>query len=150
MKYARGVQITPHFNSTEFMCKCGCGQIDVDVRLVERLEILRNILGCPIYVNSGYRCRQHDINVGGSGTGTHTYGRAVDIHTDCYNAKEISEYANFLGFGGIAFITNNDIHLDNRDEGGYYDSNGNELKKWHGDERTNKDININNLILVKG
>lgn len=144
MRYARGVQITPHFNSTEFMCKCGCGMIDVSERLIERLEILRNILNTPIYINSGYRCKQHDKNVGGTGYGAHTYGIAVDIHTTKYNAKEISEYANFLNFGGIGLITDNDIHLDIRDENCYVNN------YWHGDERTGKNINIDKLKLVKG
>ena len=74
------IQISAHFNTSEFKCKCGKShEILIDSELITLLESLRtklNAKSCNIY--SGHRCSAHDKNVGGSGKGSHTQGKAVD------------------------------------------------------------------------
>ena len=36
--YDPGVVLSPHFRSSEFRCKCGCGQIRIDPDLIATLE----------------------------------------------------------------------------------------------------------------
>lgn len=131
-KYDDNVQLSQHFKSKEFRCKCGeQHDFKVDSELIEQLEKLFTALNCSkIIVTSGYRCAAHDKNVGGSGTGQHTLGNAADVC--CYgqdgqpiSSKLVSCAAQDLGFGGIANINRSYTytHLDTRTG-----------KKYFGDE----------------
>lgn len=131
-QYSDSVQISQHFNSTEFRCKCGKEHdFEVNDNLVQKFEKLYAALNCSqIIVTSGFRCVTHDKNVGGSGTGQHTLGNAADIC--CYgqdgqpiSSKTVCCKAQDIGFTGIANITAayQYTHVDVRPNG-----------KWYGDE----------------
>ncbi len=125
-------QLTPHFNVSEFRCKCG-GTHDtvINPELPEKLERLFKTLDCSaIIINSGYRCPTHSVNIGGSVNDYHTKGYAADII--CYDqsrqiisSKKVSCVAQDVGFGGIANIdgTYTATHVDVR-----------ESNYWRGDE----------------
>lgn len=130
--YNDSTQLSPHFNVQEFRCKCGQSHdILISEELIEKLEKLYAALNCSkIIVTSGYRCEQHDKNVGGSGSGQHTLGNAADIC--CYgqdgqpiSSKVVCCKAQDIGFTGIANITAayQYTHVDVRPNG-----------KWYGDE----------------
>lgn len=135
-------QLTPHFNVSEFRCKCG-GSHDtqLDSNLVDKLEKLFSALKClKIIVNSGYRCPAHDKNIGGNGYGQHTKGTAADIVCYDKNGKKISSKivccaAQDLGFGGIANIdsTYTATHVDIRTS-----------LKWYGDETVTTAYSVTN------
>lgn len=119
-------RITTHFHSTEFRCKCGCGKIYIDEKLVNNLETLFSKLNASkCIISSGYRCSKHDKNVGGSGYGQHTLGLASDcIYYDKNNnpipSKIVICVAHDLGiFKGMAKINDNYTHLDIRTSGTY-------------------------------
>lgn len=125
-------QLSPHFNVQEFKCKCGKEhEILIAKELVNKLEKLYSALNCSkIIVTSGYRCTNHDKNVGGSGYDQHTKGNAADIC--CYgqdgqpiSSKTVCCKAQDIGFGGIANITTEYkyTHVDVRTG-----------SKWYGDE----------------
>lgn len=46
------------------------------------LEPLRTAIGQPILINSGYRCKQVNMGVGGVATSHHLLGLAADINFD--------------------------------------------------------------------
>ena len=54
-------------------------------RLCVWLEVLRNKVGHPIVINSGYRSPQLNRKVGGAPTSNHLTGCAVDIRTSGYD-----------------------------------------------------------------
>ena len=126
-------QLTPHFNAHEFKCKCGQSHdFQLSDELVTKLEQLYKKLNCSkIIVTSGFRCVNHDKNVGGSGTGQHTKGNAADIC--CYgqdgnpiSSKTVCCKAQDIGFTGIANITESYqyTHVDVRTGSKWY---GNEI-----------------------
>ena len=73
------------FKEKEFACKC-CGQLpplareNVKALVSEVLDPVREKLGMPIVVNSGYRCEKHNKDVGGVRNSQHLRGEAADIH----------------------------------------------------------------------
>lgn len=73
------INVTSFFNLSELKCKCGCDLTILDCEFLECLENLRNIFGFPIKINSGYRCPQHNRNIGGAQYSYHTRGMACDI-----------------------------------------------------------------------
>ena len=122
-KYNDKTQLTEHFNVQEFRCKCGgTHDVIIDSALVNKLEQLFTALECSkIIINSGYRCANHDKNVGGNGSGQHTKGTAADIV--CYDksgnkisSKKVCCAGQDIGFGGIANIgsTYTATHVDTR------------------------------------
>ena len=119
-------QITTHFHSTEFKCKCGCGKIYIDEELVKNLEALfKKLNASKCIISSGYRCSKHDKNVGGNGYAQHTKGYAADCVYYDKGGKIIpskivvcAAYDSGL-FKGMANINSNYQHLDVRKSGTY-------------------------------
>ena len=119
-------KITTHFHSSEFKCKCGCGKIYIEKKLVDRLEkLFAKLNASKCIISSGYRCPKHDKNVGGNGKGQHTKGLACDcVYYDKNNkiipSKIVICVAYDLDcFRGIAKIDKNYTHLDIRTSGYY-------------------------------
>ena len=93
-------RLSAHFSASEFRCPC-CGEIRVSPRLTELAEALRERLGRPILVTSGYRCRRHNREVGGSPTSRHMAGRALDMAAGEAEQDEIAALAGAVGFSEI-------------------------------------------------
>jgi uncharacterized protein YcbK (DUF882 family) len=68
---------------------------------VELAESLRDRLGRPILVTSGYRCQRHNREVGGSPTSRHMAGRALDMAAAESEQGEIAAHAKAVGFTEI-------------------------------------------------
>ena len=69
---------TQNFKVSEFGCKC-CGENRIDQRVIDIAQAIRDELGVPVRVNSGYRCATHNRNVGGVKGSRHTKGLAADL-----------------------------------------------------------------------
>ena len=128
-------QLSPHFMSSEFRCKCGCGTVKLDTALVDLLERLFPALDLArINVISGYRCHAHDKAVGGRGAGSHVEGYAADVR--CYYkdgsivpssvvALTLERMGHKCGIGyrcGRVPDSSGNIHIDVKP------------RKWYGDE----------------
>ena len=118
-------QVTKHFHSTEFRCKCGCGRIKIEERLVNNMEkVFEKLNASKCIISSGYRCDSYDKKIGGF-VGQHAKGYASDCIYYDKNGKIIPSkivicvaYDLDL-FRGIAKINNNYTHLDIRSSGYY-------------------------------
>ena len=72
------------FKEKEFACKC-CGQLpplareNVKALVSVVLDPVREKLGMPVVVNSGYRCEKHNKDVGGVRNSQHLRGEAADV-----------------------------------------------------------------------
>lgn len=135
--YNDNTKLSEHFSASEFRCKCGRDhEFKVDDSLISNLEKLFSKLDCSkIIVTSGYRCVQHDKNVGGSGSGQHVEGTAADICCYGQDGKPISSKlvccaAQDIGFKGIANINTSYqyTHVDMRVNGKWY---GNEVVNYN-------------------
>ena len=102
--------LTAHFDRREFACKCGCGENRIDPDFVWLLEIARGISGCAYIITSGYRCREHDREMGGKGN--HPTGLAADIQVNgSYTRALILDGLLRAGFRRIG-IGARFIHVD--------------------------------------
>ncbi len=68
------------FKKEEFACPC-CHQNHIDDVIMTKIDKVRDKLGVPLHVNSGFRCSVHNRDVGGKTSSLHTFGKAVDIST---------------------------------------------------------------------
>ena len=76
--------LTKNFTRDEFECQCKkCEAQMIDTELVEKLQRIRDVLGVPLKITSGYRCVVHNASkaVQGSRTSKHLYGFAADWRT---------------------------------------------------------------------
>ncbi|RLF87747.1 peptidase M15 [Thermococci archaeon] len=100
-----------HFSEDEFKCPC-CGRCDMNPGFVFMLDTLREILGTPLVITSGFRCAKHNREIGGKENSAHLKGLAADIL--CVNSAhryELIKHALALGFRRIG-IGKDFIHLD--------------------------------------
>lgn len=112
------MKLSQHFDSTEFACKCGCGGMnggaDVDPRLVEVLERMRQALEVPLILSCGYRCPAHNYEVGGVSNSQHIYGKAADVQKpDGVSLARLARAAELAGADGIG-VYDWGVHVDVR------------------------------------
>lgn len=88
-------QIAKNFSKREFDSKDGSAMPDDVfcnvVKLANQLQILRDHLGKPIIINSGYRSEAHNRSVGGSPNSQHLLGKASDIRVNGMTSVEIAK-----------------------------------------------------------
>ena len=104
-------QLTKNFNLNEFVCHCGCGQNHINRVLVNKLQTIRNRVGCSLTVTSGVRCQSHNDKIGGSSTSSHVDGYAVDLKCESGLFRQIllTELTKVFVRIGIA---KNFVHID--------------------------------------
>lgn len=68
-----------HFQKKEYTCKCGCGEGDVNPRLLQMWNKVREMCGFPIVIHSGCRCSMHNRAEGGKDDSEHLTGDAWDV-----------------------------------------------------------------------
>ena len=69
---------TKNFKVSEFACH-HCGENKIDQRVIELAQSIRDEVGVPVNVNSGYRCEKHNAAVKGVKGSNHTKGLAADL-----------------------------------------------------------------------
>lgn len=92
-------------------CAC-CGQVHMNDAFMQKLDRIRERLGVPLHINSGYRCPEHNNRVSSTGeAGPHTTGRAVDIAADSRLRYLVATAALAEGMTRIG-IARTFIHID--------------------------------------
>ncbi len=93
-----------HFNRSEFLCN-HCNKAapnGMDDNLLNTLEWLRQEIGIPIQVTSGYRCPYWNTAVGGVPNSYHKKGMAVDIRPLGMNYEKFyKKCLKRFGKGGV-------------------------------------------------
>lgn len=99
-------QITENFNIKEFHCKDGARvpyeYVQNCIYIASILQLLRELLGVPIIINSAYRTYSHNLKIGGSKNSNHLKALAVDIRQNLYdNRKFYKIIEEFIALGLI-------------------------------------------------
>jgi uncharacterized protein YcbK (DUF882 family) len=102
-----------YFSEHEFDSPDAIGSgAEMDLQFVRLLDQLRQIIGTPIYINSGYRTEQHNMEVGGVPFSAHTKGLAADIRIVGNEQRYwVISKALELGFTRIG-VAKTFVHLD--------------------------------------
>lgn len=105
VEYSRRVDGFKHvgrwFRVAEFACKDGTDRIVIHPQLVQLLDAIRDKVGAPVKINSGYRTRTYNTKIGGAAKSQHVLGMAADIVVAGKTPKEIAAIAAELKAGGI-------------------------------------------------
>lgn len=118
------MKIGNYFEDYEFACKCnrhnvvdGKNVLDhvIDKRLVDVLDKIRERVGRPVYIESGYRCEDHNREVGGVPNSQHVLGTAADITVDNISIDELADIAKECGADGVGrYYGLQFVHIDVR------------------------------------
>lgn len=95
------IKISEHFKLSEFESP-DTKEVKLDPALIDKLESLRELVGQPLTINSGYRTETHNRAVGGAEHSKHRLGQAADIKLpDGLSVDEMAILAERVGFDGI-------------------------------------------------
>ena len=126
-KYFKMEELVPCFRENGARCR-GCRLVQpamqlpdgVEGNLVslvgEVLEPVRERLGRPIIVNSGYRCPIHNAAVGGVANSQHLRGEAADLH--CYDNRRLARIIVELGKFDQVILYPTFVHISFKKAGG--------------------------------
>lgn len=109
------LKLSRNFTVKEFACQDGTDQVLIDLDLVAILQAMRDQLGAPITITSGYRTVSHNAAVGGAPNSFHTKGQAADIVVSSKTTAETAACAEAVGaLGVLRYITDGFVHVDTR------------------------------------
>jgi uncharacterized protein YcbK (DUF882 family) len=90
------MKLSKNFNSVEFDCKDGTAVPESLIpnlkNLVIQLQILRDALGEPLRVLSGYRTPKHNKAVGGASGSMHLQAKAADLTVKSKTPKQLKAF----------------------------------------------------------
>ncbi|WP_323718209.1 YcbK family protein [Paracoccus aminovorans] len=102
----------PSFSPAEIACR-GTGAIKINTEAMDKLQSLRNRLGKPLIVRSGYRSPSHNRAVGGAPASKHMLGTAFDIAMSNHDPAAFAEAARAVGFLGFGtYPRSGFMHID--------------------------------------
>ncbi len=108
----------PNFSHAEMRCS-QTGMCRLDDEFMDKLQKLREAVGKPLTITSGYRSMDHSIEAAkiedSKPAGSHTTGKAVDVACERGFAYQVLFAAIKLGFTGIGVQQSGSrrfLHLD--------------------------------------
>lgn len=119
------MKLTKNFNRIEFDSKDGTpvpeSLMENIGELAEQLQILRDEIGVPIHIISGYRTPRHNKVIGGAKFSQHLQAKAADCVVKSLTPAQLKKIVerlikeNKLWFGGIGEYKTF-LHLDIRNK----------------------------------
>lgn len=112
---SRKIQLTPQFNLSELLhgndALPSAPILENLFRLANRLQVIRDLLGKPIIISSGYRSPSHNQAVGGKPHSFHLSGMAADIIIPGMPARAVQKFLESWsgGMGCYEHFTHLDI-----------------------------------------
>lgn len=83
--------------------------------VIEKLQSLRDSIGGPLFINSGYRNVTYNASVGGVAHSRHIYGDAVDIDSSAASLEELQQQCESLG-ASFTSLYESHVHCDWRED----------------------------------
>lgn len=88
------MKLTKNFDREEFDCRDGT-QVPAELianvqELADNLQVLRDDIGEPIHVNSGYRTPRYNARIGGAPKSKHMKAQAGDITAKSFTPKQLA------------------------------------------------------------
>lgn len=106
--------VWPNFRPRELACK-GTGRLMLSRKAMNALQRLRDKVGKPMVIASGYRSPQHNAKVGGAVNSRHMWGDAFDVvmtNHDPHQFEVAAKSAGFKGFGHYPESNPPFMHID--------------------------------------
>ena len=109
------IQIAPNFTLSEYAASYKGEYAVMQSHFVDVLQALRDAVGGPVTVTSGYRNPAYNESVGGVEYSRHQYGDAADLEADGYSVEELGDLCYDLGADYVGLYEDGHTHCDWRD-----------------------------------
>ena len=128
------MKLSKNFSLSELKCKDGTevpAQYIENARdICERAQVLRDLLGSPLYVTSGYRTPSHNAKVGGAKNSYHLRAEALDLRSSVWTAGQLADLYEGLVRLGVAI--DGGLGVYPRDNGGWIHIDLGPKRRWRG------------------
>ena len=104
-------KLSKDFDSLELACNCGCGYDDINPKLVDKLQMLRDLVNKPIIVTSGCRCKKYNKHINGYVNSPHLEGLAVDTQIEGMTPTTLAILASRIHHIRIGLYPSH-LHID--------------------------------------
>jgi hypothetical protein len=88
----------------------------VQPHLIVHLQAIRDEVGAPLTVNSGYRSPAYNASIDGVTYSRHQYGDAADLDADGLSVEELGDLCYAAGAAYVGLYENSHTHCDWRDD----------------------------------
>jgi hypothetical protein len=109
-------EIAPNFTLGELAQDWKGQWAVVQPHLIDHLQALRDAIGEPLVLNSGYRSPAYNASVGGVTYSRHQYGDASDLDASGLSVEELGDRCYAAGADYVGLYENSHTHCDWRDE----------------------------------
>lgn len=109
------LEVAPNFALEEYMAAWKGRWGVLQPHVVERVQDVRDEVGAPVAVNSGYRSPAYNAEVGGVTYSRHQYGDAADLDVEGMSADELADICAAHGADYVATYETGHTHCDWRD-----------------------------------
>lgn len=99
----RDFRLSRNFKLHEFACKDGTDTVLIHPALIVAMQRIRDEIGQPLTINSGFRTVAHNDAIGGAPKSFHLYGMAVDLSG--VEPDRIFKVASKLGYTARKYST---------------------------------------------
>lgn len=110
-----GLELAPNFALDEYMVAWKGRWGVMQPHAVEGVQAVRDDVGGPVSVNSGYRSPAYNEAVGGVTYSRHQYGDAADLDVDDMSADALADICEAHGADYVATYETGHTHCDWRD-----------------------------------
>jgi uncharacterized protein YcbK (DUF882 family) len=118
-------RINKYFNTVEFVCRCGCGQVIAEPELIRQLTEIREFYGKPVILSCVNRCEKHNMFIGGVEDSQHIRGKAADFRVkDVFMSQLHKDMKNFYRSNKIRNLGlySWGCHIDIREDRRFWDN----------------------------
>ena len=124
------MQLTKNFKKEEFDSKDGAEmprEVLENIKTLSKyVQLIRNDVGVPLTINSGYRSPAHNKSVGGVANSYHVKGKASDLSSSKITSKKLYDailklIADGKIYNGGVGIYNTFVHYDIGEKGRRWD-----------------------------
>ncbi len=84
--------------------------------MTAHLQDVRDYIGGPLIINSGYRSPGYNAQIGGVEYSRHMYGDGADLQADGWTVEELGDVCAALGAGYVGLYEDGHTHCDWRDD----------------------------------
>lgn len=108
--------IAPNFVVSEYLSSAKGPYGILQDHMTAHLQDVRDAIGGPLTVNSGYRNPAYNASVGGVEYSRHQYGDAADLQASGWSVEDLGTVCEDLGAGYVGLYEDGHTHCDWRDE----------------------------------
>lgn len=110
------LEFAPNFVVNEYMASYKGRYGILQDHMTGHLQDVRDFIGGPLTLNSGYRSPGYNAGVGGVEYSRHQYGDGVDVQADGWTVEELGDVCTTLDAGYVGLYEDGHTHCDWRDD----------------------------------